>query len=195
MRDPEYRPVSLTPLVGIALAPGNLEFNLIPDSVRLKQWLAAKAKSLTVLGVLLMTVFVSVSMYATLKFCFRQDRRDALYRELLAIEPVAAKVTGMHDIIKVVKNRRNPRFATISILSEVHRLVPEGVYFEVIDIDVEKEQVLLEGFGRSRKDIRSLVNNLEQSPFFEDAKEGGATRRDKSGRFRFQVVCVQETAK
>jgi len=101
----------------------------------------------------------------------------------------------MHEIIKVVNNRRNPRFAAISILSEVHRLVPEGVYFEMIDIDVEKEQVLLEGFGRARQDIRTLVNNLEQSLFFKDAKEGGATRRDKSGKFKFQVVCVQESAK
>ena len=86
-----------------------------------------------------------------------------------------------------------PKFAMIAMLSEVNRCLPENVFFDSIDINVAEKRVTLGGTGETRSDVRALIKNLEQSPVFKNAREGGATVKDeKSEKFKFQVICDLE---
>lgn len=193
VRDAAYHAVSLTPLVGIALAPDNLEFNLTPDSVKLRKGLVTKARSLTVLGMLVMTALISVSMYTTLKLYFEKNRLDSLSREIRETDPAVRKVEKMREIIRAVDNHRNPKFAAINLLAEIPPLVPHDVYFDVINFDAEKEEIRLEGSSVSRGEISRLIKSLERSSLFRDVKQEGDTTMDpKSKRYRFLVVCALE---
>lgn len=191
--DPASAPVSLTALLGIALDPASLSFNLIPDSVRMRRNLVARARELTVLAALVMAVLVSASMVATLRFFFKKNHLDELRTELAKERPRAARVERMSQIVRLARRRQDTRFAAIRLLSEVQRRVPEDLYFDRMDLDVAGEQLSLSGTGGDQRDIRVLVNNLKQSPLFSDAQEEGRTTRDSlTGRWRFQITCTLE---
>ena len=81
-----------------------------------------------------------------------------------------------------------PDEIALSLLAAVHAAVPEGVYFDAIDIDVDQSKVMLRGAGPTRREVRELVINLEQSPLLVDVEQSGGTTLDRNDRFRFQIV-------
>jgi Tfp pilus assembly PilM family ATPase/Tfp pilus assembly protein PilN len=191
LKDPQCQSISLTALIGMGLGPENLEFNLIPDSVRLRKSLMQRARALTWFGMLLMIVLVSLSFYASLKLCFKNHQLNELQKEYAATEPARQKIDRMNTIISVVQQRGDLKWTALALLSEVHRQVPKDVALDSIDIDLQtkEEKVQIEGVGRTRPDVHALVQNLEQSSFFKGVKEEGSTAQDtKTGKYRFRVV-------
>lgn len=196
VRSPAFHPVSLTPLIGIALAPQNMEFNLTPDSVKLRKGLVEKAKSLTTLGMLVMTVLISVSTWTTLKFYFKRDRLNELRENIRKTEPTAKKLEEMRAIIKAVEGRRDPRFSAVNLLADILPRVPEDIRFSLMDFNIDDKAVRLGGLSGSRPDVSTLVKNLEKSALFKDVKVEGALKRDrKSDKYSFLVVCTLEKEK
>ena len=190
LSDPEYRPVSLTALIGVALNSAGLALNLVPDSVRMRKALTEKARNLTVLAALVMAALVSMSFAATLRFFFKKSRLSTLREQVAEAEPRAARIVRMGEIVKLVNRRQDTRSAAIRLLADMHKLVPEGVFFDAVDLNVTTEEMVLGGSGSAQKDIRELVKSLEQSSLLAKAKEVGRTTLDPdTGRWRFQVAC------
>ena len=135
MKDPQFLPVSLTALIGMGLGPEKLEFNLIPDSVRLRKGLMQRARALTVFGILLMAVLATLSTYAMLKLNLKQQRCNELRAAYSVTEPAKQEVETRQKIIEGVRQRGDLRWAALSLLSEVHRQVPAEVTLDSIDID------------------------------------------------------------
>jgi Tfp pilus assembly PilM family ATPase len=192
LKDAAFSAVSLTPLIGIALAPSSADFNLCPETVRMRRNLVAKARSLTTLGMLVMTAFFSVSAYATAKYYVEKHRLDRLHAVFSSVQPVVKHVEAMQEIIKAVNKRQNPKLAAINVLEGVQKLVPEEALLDAVDVDLGLLQVTLRGAAVSRQEIRTLINNLEQSPLFRDVKEIGTTTMDANGKFRFQIGAAVE---
>lgn len=194
--DAEHRVVSMTPLVGMALAPGSLAFNLVPESVRLRRGLLAKARTLTALGMLLMVALVCASLYVTLKLFFESTHLAALERDLALIAPRVAQIERRKSLMGVVEKRRSSRREMTSLLLEIRGHVPPDVYLDNVTVNVDKldeGDIALSGSAASRRDIVTLVDRLEGSSFFENVKEGGKTRLNpKTGRFDFRVVGTVE---
>ena len=196
VRDPAYRPVSLTSLVGIALAPSNLKFDLIPDTVRLRKGLMTTAKSLTAFGMLVMTVLVSASAYAIVGVYFKKHRLADLQEQIRTIETAARKVVQMKDIIIAVKHRGDQRFAVINLLATIHPQVPESVKFTAMNIRADDNVVRLTGLSQSRADVSKLVKRLQKTNILKDVKVEGRIDRDPtSGTYNFVVVCVIDKEK
>lgn len=192
-RDPLYRPISFTALVGMALAPDNLVFNLVPDSVSLRKNLVAKAMSLTYLGILVMTALISTSLWTCLKFYFKKNRLAVLNREFLGTEAEAREIERMREVIKAVGKRLDPRLKAINLLSGIREQTPENVFFEKVEIDLDEARVRLEGTAISMGSITSLRTDLMKMPLFKEAK---VEERDKvKGKYKFTIVCGWEKAK
>ncbi|MDP6523968.1 MAG: pilus assembly protein PilM [Kiritimatiellia bacterium] len=194
VRDPLYSPVSMTPLVGIALAPDNLDFDLMPETVGLRKRLVSRSRVLTLLGILVMTVLVSLSMYGLMKLQFKQSRLGKLRQQFVNTEDGVREVIRKETIIDLVSERQEQKFAAVNIFTECHRLKPEDVYFDQMDFDLVRARVTLGGSGSTRAQIQTLVNNLRRSDMFESVDSGGTTV-DRSGRFRFEVVCSLKVEK
>lgn len=188
--DPQYASASLTAIVGMALDPGSLEFNLMPDSVVLRKELTEKAESLTTMSMLTMSVLVVGSMYASVDLFVKNGRLRAIDAELGKTGPTVEALAEMRDTIKLVNSRSNRKFTAMNLLSHIHPLVPENVSFDSLEFDRAKGQVLLGGLAASRPDVRTMVKNLEQSPFFKDVKQ--TQNRAEKDMFRFQVACTLE---
>lgn len=187
----EEQVLSITALLGMAREADVLQFALVPDSVALRRNLERKSREFTKLGIALMLLLLTGSFYVSSMLALHQRRLQTLAEAVAEKQPAVESVNRMLDIVKTVRERRDSRLATVNLLGELHRMVPSGVFLEsaAFDLDKPERQVTLTGSGADRRDIRSLVQNLEQSILFRDAAEGGQTTRDRDGRFKFQVVC------
>ncbi|OGV67813.1 MAG: hypothetical protein A2283_22435 [Lentisphaerae bacterium RIFOXYA12_FULL_48_11] len=191
MSSGEYRTVSLTTMIGAALAPENLEFNLVPDSILLRRSLIQKAKVLTAFGILVMTLLVTVSFYGTTKLYFKRDTLAKIDNELKDRDPVVKKVGKMLETIRVSRERHDAKFTMVNLISEIHKLVPPSVTLELLGLDLEKEksQVLINGEGGSIEDVQMFVGSLEKSQLFKDVKD--TTKKGEGGAiFKFQIECA-----
>ncbi|MCK5849373.1 MAG: pilus assembly protein PilM [Kiritimatiellae bacterium] len=191
LSDAKYASASLTPLMGMALDPGGLEFNLVPDSVMSRRNLEKKAKSLTVLSMLVMSTMVFASVYTAVRLHFHGNIQDSLNTELSDTRPRVKNLKKMNELIGVINSRKDRSFSAVNIFAVLHPLVPEGMTFDSIKLDMTKnvEQVSLDGLAELNPSIRTLVKNLEQSNVFADVKQ--VTKMERK-MFRFQIICSLE---
>jgi len=192
-RIPGLQSVSLTPLVGMAAAPELLEFNLVPDAVRIRRTLVVKARSLTALGMLLMTALAALSALGMLRLYFKKQRLAVLRQQVVATSPRADRVKMWKEVSEVLEERRDLRFSAAALMAEIHRQATDklDVSFDLIDMNVEDSRVVLRGTAADTGEVRALVKKLETSPLFENVREG-ETVRDRSGRYRFNLSCALE---
>jgi len=195
MDDPRFASASLTSLIGMAMAPDEVEISLVPDAVRMCRDMMWQARSLSMVGILFMAVLVSASLYGILSFKLKQARRDELKQVVAQQEPTVRKVNKMVEVLREARRRMDSRFAPINLMPVIHKQVPKNVFFTTLDLDINRRQLQLAGTAASRKEIRLLVKNLEDTEALVDVEEGGKTTMDKDGRFKFLVICHLEEAK
>ncbi len=188
----EYPTVSLTSLMGMASAPDQLEFNMIPDSVKLRKELVEKAQNLTSFGILVMTLMICASTLIVAKLFYKEARLKTLKHLVGKTDSHASEVDRQEAIIDVVDKRSDPTFAVINILSEVHVCVPDGTVLEEIEVKTGDATVRLRGSALARADVRTLVAHLERSKLFINAKSESESRDPKTRRVVFDVVCLLE---
>ncbi len=188
--DPALQAFSLAAPLGLAAAPDKLEINLIPDVVRQRRELIRKARLLTTFGLWLVTVLVSVSLFATVKFFLLKARRDALRTAFQASEPARMRIERMRAVASKARAYDDTRTSAARVLAETHPLIPADIFLDSLEYDGERLRVLLSGTGGTIQDVRALVRNLEGAALFRDVKEEGSTTKDaRTGRFRFRVAC------
>jgi len=190
--DSRYATASLTALVGMALDPEGMVFNLVPDVVTARKRLMSSALSTNTFAALVMVAMVSASMYAMLSYSFKASRLKELDTIISETEPDVVKVQRMIEVIREAKNRQDSRFSIVNLLPTVHSCVPKDLYFESMDFDVDKQKVSLAGTATTLQDIKKLVKNLEDSSLFDDVAEEGNAVLDNKKRYKFKVVAQFE---
>lgn len=189
----EYRAVSLTALAGVALDPGGMTFDLIPDVARMRRDLGTRVTHLSLFVMLAMAAMISASLFATIKFFLQKSRLETLRGEYHATLPAVTSAEKMQELIKVVRERQDMKFSPLSILAEIHGLVSGDLYFDIVDIDRAGRKVSLAGMAATSREIRTLVVNLEKSSLLTNVRETGTTTLDpRSNRYKFEVVCELE---
>jgi Tfp pilus assembly PilM family ATPase len=189
LKDPNYQPVSLTPLVGMAIAPESLELNLVPDTVKLRKDVVRKARSMTTFGILIMTVMVAASMYANVKVGLTRNNLTNLKTELEILGPEGDRVERMRRIVTGIQARNEPRFSPYNLFYVIRLKTPDTIKFDSMDLDIDKKRVTLAGLGDTWQSIRTLIDNLEKTSVFVDVKEvSSATKDENSDKYKFQIV-------
>ncbi|MFO7871960.1 MAG: pilus assembly protein PilM [Kiritimatiellia bacterium] len=186
--------VSLVSLAGMALAQDGLELNLVPESVLLRKKLTGKARNLTALAAMIMAVMVSGSLYATTKFSTMESRLDAVRAESERIAPEVKKIEMWTRIANTGAKRADLKRSMVNLLNEIHHSVPEksGVMFQNMGIAREGGRARFEGSSDSRGEISGFVQNLENSPLFENVKADRINRDSRTRKYKFTVVCELE---
>ena len=192
MDEVRYRGVSLTALLGMAAAGGGVVLDLTPDSIRLKKNLVVKSRSLSALAVLLMTALVSFSMVASMKLYFKLNRLAELQEAAARVAPSMQRVENMLAAIKLIRVRRASSMSAIALLSDIQKRSPGGVFFDAVNVDLAAGRVTLGGTAGDLRGIRALIDDVEQSEMYGNVKEAAPSKRDHSGRFRFQLTCDVE---
>lgn len=186
--------LSLTPLCGMALDLDRLDFRLVPESVRLRKELVMKARALNLLGCLIMTTLVLISMWSTLRYCFKYARLADVRQQVVSQEAEVRTMERKMRLVEVVQQRRDQTLALFNLLHAVHQALPkpDAIIIDGVEFDDERGSLQVGGSGATAADVRELVKGLEKSGLLRDVREEGTTQQESSGRFRFRVVCRME---
>lgn len=190
--------VSLSCLIGLGSAPGALSMNMMPDSVSVRRALAAKARSLAALGILVMSILVSVSVFANIRAFTRLDVLKSMKSELAAGSDRVVDVDRMMSIVRRISERKNPGLSCLAALNELRGAVSVSggdIRVSGIEIDNAAGSFNMEGMAESTGEIRALVKALEQCEFFCDVRESGTVRDQVSRKYKFQVSGKMEAVK
>lgn len=187
VRDPAFKSVSLTALVGIALAPRRIELDLMPETVQLRKRMVARSRSFSAMICLLMTCTVGLSLVATLSLFFRHGELRRRELEKQRTDAGVQLVQRQVAVLKMIRDRRNLAGSAQNLLAEIQKARVNGLYIVQLDIDRERGKVSIAGSGAAMADVRAFVNNLQRCPLFRDVKPGSTTL-DPEGRYSFQVT-------
>jgi Tfp pilus assembly PilM family ATPase len=183
LQDPAYRSVSITPLVGVALAPQALTLDLTPDAAKARKNLEEDAKRLTVLGIQVMLILMLLSLLVAGAYSRKSALLDDLRRVAQETGRTADSVVRMREKSRLVRDRLDPRRAPVAMLQELQRLLPETAHFT--SIQMKENQIVVRGTAESVSDVLRFVNALEGSELFENVKST-SERRD------FTITCAWE---
>jgi len=193
--DSRYASASLTGLIGVALNPDMMEFDLVPDVVKARKQLMSAALSTNAFAALVMVAMVSASLYAMLSYSFKASRLKELNAVIEETQPEVVKVQRMIEVIREANRRQDSRFSMMNLFPAVHKCVPKDMYFETMDIDTEQRKISFTGTASTFQDIQKLNKMLEDSPLFAGAAEEGSAVQDNKGRYKFKVVAQFEEEK
>lgn len=183
---------SMAAMVGTALAPENLAFNMIPDSVTVKKNLESKARGLTWFGIVIMMALFALSMFATSRFLMRRSVSRAAVARVAAQKADVAAVEQMQSVIRTVSERQNGKKAMLPMFLAVFRAVADQMFIETLEIDETTGKMQIGGTAAGRQDVSAMTKSLETSELFKDVRTEGTVAKDKDGRYKFLVVCALE---
>lgn len=180
---PGVRAVSLAGVVGAAAAPDRLQVNLMPESVAMRKAVLAKARNLTIGGILVMAILGLVSLAFISRLQARQMYVDELGRRIAATTSEADRIEGMKRKVAIVVDRTAARMVPVRALVELHAVTGEETSFTAIEIN-DAAQVVCRGTTETVADTVKLVRAMEESPVFRNVKSTRtATGKDRTTEF------------
>ncbi len=181
---------SVTPLIGLAMAPERLEINMLPESVRRRRDLKRHATLLTWVGTAVLAVMVSASLLAHTFFLIRRERLAQIRERIEATAQDADRVGRQHELVLQATRYLDPRKDPIRLLTAVQAALLPEIALEGLEWDGTRERLTINGTASAIRDVRSLLNAIAETAGFEDVREDGSMSQDnRTGRFKFKIVC------
>ena len=179
--------MSLTGLVGMALTPSALSLHFVPDVYAMRQRLLETGRNWA--GVIsgLAVLLVAGSLYFSVGTSRRVQRLRELQVETALLADPVKQVERRVAVIRATRSRQEVQVMPEFLLPVLHAAVPQGVYLDSLDLQIENGRFALSGSAPQRRDIRELIRLLEEARYFAGVEEAGGTAMDNTQRFRFQI--------
>lgn len=183
--DSHLNEMSVSGLLGAAMAHSGLQINLMPESMRLRKAVALKASRLTLSAVLVMLILALLSMWIGSRYSRRDAYLVALNQIISETETLAGEVESKQKKLGLVAARLEHRMLLARCLTELHQVASDQVSFTSIEIGRNK-QMVCRGVAETVGDILKLVDALEKAPLFMNVK----STRTSTGKEKteFEVV-------
>jgi len=179
--------LSITGLVGMALAADALALHFVPDVYAMRQRLAQMGRNWAGVICGLAALLVAGSLYFSLGASRRVERLQALRVENRLLADSVKQVERRVEVIRATRSRQDSQVMAEYLLPVVHASVPQDVYLDTLVLQMENGQFSISGSAPQRRDIRELIRLLEETPYFNGVEEAGGTAMDNTQRFQFQI--------
>jgi len=178
--------------MGMALAPESLEFSLVPEPVRLRKNLTAKAKDLTSLGTLVMGVLAVASLLCLGMLQEKSFYLAKLNEHLESTVDEALLVEKKKETIRLIQNRLDAKRSALNVLLELHRVTPANAFYERITIE-SGGRLELRGKARGLPELDRLTRALAESDVIVGDVPSPRKNRTPDNQISFTVTSeVQE---
>jgi len=182
---------SLSPLIGAAMAGPELEIDLTPAELKIVKTMEAKHRQLTVTGILIAAIIMTISLLVILTLQFKQGYLEQLRAETTSLQPETAKVEKMRRDISLIKQRLNAKHSLVTLICEIVKLTPPDIFYSDLQIS-EQGAVSLKGQAPAMSAIFLFVKKLEDSPAFVNVQAVRTTTK-KDGNTEsceFEITCT-----
>ena len=184
--------VSLTPLIGLALVATNVAFNMVPDAVQVRRTLEARARTLTLTGVLVIAILFALSVACSARIYFKDTLLERLKDEQDRIQGPASDVSRKERAVEWWYARLDSGVSPARVLAELHRQIIPEVHLERIDFEYgERPLVTLIGIAQSRSDRKKFERSLVDSLLFENVlSKNISSVQGTPSKVRFVTECI-----
>lgn len=191
LKSPELKKLSFQPLLGLAIAPEMIHFNLVPEAVHARREIEAKARGLTGFGTLVLTAVFMLSILGITIVQRSAEYLANLQRVDSEISGRARQVEQMKQTTVMVMKRLNLQCSPLAILVELHRILPPAVHLESIVVETE-QSITLKGKAKSFPEVDNFRGRLEASSIIYPYVISRRQTRNKEGLVEFELVCRME---
>ena len=172
--DPRVKGLSLTGLIGAALGVRDLQINLTPPSVKVRESITAKARELSVFAALMMTILSLGTLWVESRLSARQAYLDTLDDFVEKTTRTAENVRSMQAKVALVAERMEGAMLPDSVLADLTARLGDDVSLTSLVMERKTRQVTCRGIADS---VPRLVMALQASPLFQNVK---TKRSDKT---------------
>jgi general secretion pathway protein L len=163
--------------LGINLLPVDLRYHLVKQQVRVN-WMIAAA-----------TVFLLIFVM-TQSLWLRQHQIEAVEKaiegvraEALAVQQIRKQIDDATEAAGFLQTHKIENGYKVKMLAELTRILPDDTFLDRLSLHAETAQMQ----GKS-SNAQSLIELINDSPFFENASFRGPTRLDsRSGKEIFDL--------
>lgn len=185
--------ISATPLVGLAMKYNALQFDLMPNEMRIKKRVEEKKKYLTMAGILFIAIFTMLTFLLFIHIYNKNTYKAQLEDKLAKIKDGAQGIDRMRRLITLGQERLDANGDCLAMLSGLYEVMPKEIYLTSVDIE-RKKQLTIKGRAPVMSDVFKFVGVLESSHYFKNVKNTYATtkKEDNYEYTDFEIICIYE---
>lgn len=175
-------------IVSSLLACDDMSVDLIPEEVKVKKELEARARDLIKSGILALAFFILVFFILMSKIYFKSFYLKKIDSRYNGINQEASKLEKDFDRINLIKNYLGKRGYSLEVLTEIYGVLPLEIELNDIRFD-EQGKFVVRGTAESMSTVFSFVDEMERSKYFKDVKTKYTTKRkqDKKDVTDFEI--------
>lgn len=156
-----------------------IKINLLPYRRKKKP---KPVPAFLIIGVFLMLTAVIASFYVNYIFKSRaadlEGQKDSKAKEMVALDEKIKEVNNFEALNKTFTERKNiieqltqTQGLPVKILDEISTRLTDGIW--LVSMDIAGSSINMSGIGFSNSDIVSFVQNLKNSPLFQEVNLTG----------------------
>jgi general secretion pathway protein L len=181
----EDSPIAGTGLALKSLRSVAMDLNLLPEEFRKKPSIIARYMTLVLFLLTLITAVTwAGSFYIHHRMTdMRVDRElDALSGEIKTLGQTQSQIAALQERIDSLNTLRQDRMPALEFLKELTEILPDTAWLR--GLSVADKQVLIEGYADTST---TLIQQLEASPRFSDAKFISSITKARDGKEVFKI--------
>jgi len=157
--------------LGINLLPDALRFHIVNQQVRVN-WAIGAATVILMAFVMTQSLWLREHQVQALG-----EAIDSVRAEALAVQQVRKQIDDANEAAGFLQGRKIQNGYKVEVLAELSRILPEDTYLDRLTMHADTTQ--MQGKSASAQSLIELINN---SPYFENASFRGPTRLDNRSR-------------
>jgi len=189
---PSYN-VSFFNTVASLVSIEKLNIDLTPEEIKLKRVLQLRARELMKSGILVLSVLVLLFFILLNKIYFKTLYLKNIDKKYQVLMQEAKSIEDDFSKLNLVRNYLAKRGYSLQVLFELYDILPQEVELSYIRFEQEGK-FSIRGSAAAMSTVFSLVDSLEKSEYFKEAKTRYTTKRKtSSGDFTdFEIFCKLE---
>ena len=163
--------------LGINLLPVGLRYKLVKQQVRVN-WIIAAATAFLLIFVMTQSLWLREHQIQEVEEAIENVRAEAL-----AVQQIRKQIDDATEAAGFLQTHKVENGYKLKMLAELTRILPDDTFLDRLSLHAETAQMQ----GKS-SNAQSLIELINDSPFFENASFRGPTRLDsRSGKEIFDL--------
>ncbi len=157
--------------LGINLLPEALRYRIVNQQARLN-WIIGAASAFLMIFVMMQSLWLREHQVQVIN-----EAIDAVRAEALTVQQIRKQIEDANQAAGFLQERKLENGYKVEVLAELTRVLPGGTYLDRLSMQAETTQMQ----GKSAN-AQSLIELINDSPYFENASFRGPTRLDNRSR-------------
>lgn len=168
--------VSFSSLMGLGFNLPLIKTNLTPAEITMERRLISRGKEIMSMGALLFFIVILGMAVFFEKLYFRKKNLQDILEQYKTRESEVSVIEKKSAKVNLIRERINSKLSVLNIISEIYGRTPDNLYFSAINFDSRKG-IVLRGYSEDPANIFAFVNQMEDSPYFNQVKTTYMTKR------------------